>query len=125
MVMGHIHFAYAGEVFPGAPWDDSVLVILEWWLRALTGLGAGRSAELVFMDGPARVRLEREQSGDMRATFVMADTEEGQVLTDHKLVLDQVRAAASIVLEFAASHDLVGPDVDALQAAVEQSMSER
>jgi hypothetical protein len=48
--------------FPERDWNDSVVVILSWWLDALVPFlrGSKSEIELGFMDGPLRLSVRKE-----------------------------------------------------------------
>jgi hypothetical protein len=53
-VTGVVYFEFSPEKqFPGAGWNDFVVVLTNWWIAALDQIIAGRpQADLLFMDGP-------------------------------------------------------------------------
>jgi len=57
-ITGNLYVELGTTAFPDRGWSDFVVVVLAWWLRALSTLveGAG-SADLQFMDGPFSMSL--------------------------------------------------------------------
>lgn len=55
-----IYFVGEGDGFPDVGWDDFVVIILVWWLEAVTRIARGfsRREALEFMDGPVSAQLE-------------------------------------------------------------------
>ncbi|MBB5783898.1 hypothetical protein [Nonomuraea jabiensis] len=67
--MGPIWLEGDGEGFPEVGWTDFPVVILGWWLSALTTGKPGEStAELAFMDGPWEAGL-RLRGGECHASL--------------------------------------------------------
>lgn len=60
-----IWFEEGGESYPEEGWLDFGAVILLWWVSAILRLfGGSREEDLVFMDGPFRVRVRRDRASD-------------------------------------------------------------
>jgi hypothetical protein len=56
-ITGVVFFEFnPGMEFPGAGWNDFVVVLANWWKAALQQISEGKAeAELLFMDGPYRI----------------------------------------------------------------------
>jgi hypothetical protein len=61
-VTGVVFFDFGEFQFPESGWNDSIVVVLEWWLSALVELlrGTTTEAELRFMEGPLCVEVEQD-----------------------------------------------------------------
>lgn len=57
-----------GHAFPSHDWNDFVVVIMEWWVRALTSLLRNTSMQetIHFMDGPYAIEVCTQQSGTLQ-----------------------------------------------------------
>ncbi|GIN86918.1 hypothetical protein J6TS2_33040 [Heyndrickxia sporothermodurans] len=59
VITGKIYFSIEDRFFPEKGWEDFVVVILAWWLKALLNLKNSRNGitqVFEFMDGPLFVR---------------------------------------------------------------------
>jgi hypothetical protein len=61
---GTIYLACGAEPFPAAAWSDFPVIVLSWWVKAAIQLRLGhtRAAELLFMDGPFAMRVDKRNS---------------------------------------------------------------
>jgi hypothetical protein len=59
-IVGTIFFRVQDRPFPADDWSDFPIVVLGWWLEAVTSLYSGRdSCEFEFMDGPYSVVVSK------------------------------------------------------------------
>ncbi|MGI9282095.1 MAG: hypothetical protein ACR2PX_21035 [Endozoicomonas sp.] len=74
-VIGIILFDLAGYQFPGKNWDDFIVTIMGWWLRAIIDLktGASKKEDLYFMDGPFLVTVEKRNASMCSLYFIERD----------------------------------------------------
>lgn len=65
LITGVIFFDFMDVQFPRKDWNDFVVIILNWWLSALTkiSLGFSKSENLQFMDGPLFVSVKKIDNG--------------------------------------------------------------
>lgn len=118
-VTGQLYFRTDASTFPDDVWNDFALVLLGWWVEALIPLLQGQrcEAELLFMDGPFLVRVERDEAGDCSMEFV--DRARDRVVGRGSIQLDelfeQVTRAAKAVLEFSEEEGGAAADVEALR----------
>ena len=70
-VMGPIYCQYGPKFFPEPLWDDFAIVILSWWIEAALRLLEQESdyEELLFMDGPFEMSIEREKNFEYLMTW--------------------------------------------------------
>jgi hypothetical protein len=117
-ITGQCAVRAGGEVFPEREWSDFVVVVLGWWLRALAAAEAGEAAELSFMDGPYRVRVEPINGGAARLEFVherlSGTTSEAQATVSLRQALEACQLAASTVLDACHERGWSGPEVEEL-----------
>ncbi|KEQ16543.1 hypothetical protein [Endozoicomonas numazuensis] len=75
LTTGIILFDLSGYQFPSKNWDDFVVTIMGWWLRAIIDLktGASRKEELYFMDGPYLVTVEKRNTSMCSLFFMERD----------------------------------------------------
>ena len=67
-ITGEIYFKINDYFFPEKRWDDFVVVILGWWLRALRS--NSDMFELLFMDGPLEVRAKKVKQNEFELSFI-------------------------------------------------------
>lgn len=62
LITGIVFFDFGAFQFPEREWNDSVVVIVDWWLTALISLVEGRTGEveLRFMEGAFWLSVRRE-----------------------------------------------------------------
>src|SRR5437762_807203 len=59
-VFGPIHLQVQDTIFPNTSWTDFAVIILHWWLEAITRSGLQTSTDrLAFMDGPYEFDLHK------------------------------------------------------------------
>jgi len=58
-ITGIINVEHNGLHFPGASWNDIVDGVMEIWGAQLTRLHGVDRIELIFMDGPQRIKITR------------------------------------------------------------------
>ena len=71
LIDGSIYFSVNGTYFPSYQWFDLISVDLENWIPNLLSFGEGRTdcCTLVFMDGPYRLKLVRQSTSCVTASF--------------------------------------------------------
>ena len=98
-ITGTLAVGLNGHWFPDPDWNDFVVVVLGWWCRSLRALLSEASAELPFMDGSYRVRIERSDTTFARVLLMNND---GRVLGEGVASLSALIAgvdrAARVVL---------------------------
>ena len=70
---GEICFEVGEVYFPDQRWNDFVVVILNWWIKAVSRIKNsknGVSEELLFMDGPYLVRACKTNQCLMHMEFI-------------------------------------------------------
>jgi hypothetical protein len=121
---GTIFFRKGSIEFPTNDWDDFVVVLLEWWLRALMPIVRGEeaSAELLFMEGPYQVNVEAIsptmivlQFLDRSSSEFMESDQAQQTLSD---LIHQICDASDIVIDRAKGIDLQNRDLDRLHTTL-------
>ena len=70
---GRMWVSIGEECFPEEGWYDLPGIVLEWWRNDIRTFGDGVTdfCELIFMDGPYRIRLRRTE-GRIYATCLDA-----------------------------------------------------
>lgn len=71
-VCGQIYFDLNLDSFPEIEWNDFVVIICNWWIDSLLNLESSNqtSVELMFMDGPFRVEVQRDGDFKLRLKFI-------------------------------------------------------
>ena len=71
---GRMWFSIGSECFPEEGWYDLPGILLQYWKKDLNAFADGRTdtCELLFMDGPYRVKIQRSEG---RVTAVCLDSE--------------------------------------------------
>jgi hypothetical protein len=117
---GNIHLSFGNLDFPETEWSDFVIVILGWWLEAVTRLlDDGTGVLLRFMDGPLGVMLEPTSQVDRwRATarrndVPYPDLPEGMEISRLELIAS-LREAARTVLDECNRRGVESPDIQEL-----------
>jgi len=115
-VTGRIHVRLDDEAFPEQDWDDFVVVILDWWCRAL--MTNQKRTELGFMDGPFRAVLTRETAAESEVKLL--GRRQDKVLTgrvSHTMLARSVVAACDRVLATCRQRGWTTSDIDRLEGA--------
>jgi len=75
-ITGIVFWRVGSRSFPDGAWNDSIIVVLSWWVQAVRRLcgGSSTSEMLKFMDGPFEVRLQRE---DDTVSFIFVNRRRG------------------------------------------------
>ena len=113
-IMGRIAFRFGDLWFPEVDWSDFPVVILEWWLSALDGGGQ----ELLFMDGPFSVILDRAARA---ARLIWGEVPGTAVHVDFDELLRSVQRAARSAIKRCDELAVTGPDVEALRQRIATS----
>lgn len=63
-ITGVIYFDFGDYQFPEIEWNDFIVVIVGWWIKAVQGLSKNivDTDSLDFMDGPLQVRITRKDN---------------------------------------------------------------
>ncbi len=76
-ITGVISLFDKGWTFPESEWNDFPVVILAWWLEALSTLShTGKPAECLFMDGSQVLRVSLTSSGAWLVECLASEDEE-------------------------------------------------
>lgn len=105
-VTGIIYFSSGSFAFPEDVWDDFPVVIVGWWLNALTDYkyGAKEEVDLNFMDGSFLVRLSHRS--DLSTETEMIQEKSGGDEVEFSAVANMLRLyksideAADILIQF-------------------------
>lgn len=89
LVNGIIFFSFGSFQFPESKWNDSIVVVLGWWLRALFGLaeGATKECRLRFMEGPYEISIQRS-TGDHCEICCLEGRDDREMYTCQASTLD-------------------------------------
>jgi hypothetical protein len=121
---GTIFFRKGSIEFPTNDWDDFVVVLLEWWLRALMPIVRGEeaSAEFLFMEGPYQVNVEAISPTMIVLQFFdrsnpeFLESDQGeQTLSD---LTHQLCDASDVVIDRAKGIGLQNRDLDRLHTTL-------
>jgi hypothetical protein len=113
-ITGTLAFVLDGLAFPAIAWNDFVVVVLGWWCTGGASILDGRSADLLFMDGPYSIRAHPD-GHVCRLEFLLRDRElvaEGTASTE--ALASSMRGAADAVVSACESREWRTPDVDML-----------
>jgi hypothetical protein len=75
-IIGEIYFKIEDEYFPQKEWSDFVVVILSWWIEAVSTILKSKintSCKLFFMDGPYVVNGMKIDDEIVNLEFVRSD----------------------------------------------------
>lgn len=117
--------------FPERAWNDFVVIVVRWWLSALTTFIAddAAEAELRFMDGPFLVLVQRESGDEVRIRCI--DTARARELfVGRGSAMDLLRSTLDVavrVLRICGQLGWQSEDVDILEscAIAADKMSKR
>jgi hypothetical protein len=121
-VTGPLFLRVQDACFPEESWSDFPVVVLGWWIAAVTRLisGASEVEEFDFMDGPHLLVVRRRSEG---ALHLACCTEQGTRRVVYEAVLPaaalqkEVLDAARLVADSCEQRGWLGPDLTALQNA--------
>lgn len=124
-VTGLLTVSLGTTVFPGEAWDDFVVVVLGWWVRAFCALvnRSTRTAEWLFMDGPFRIDLGELESGSVVVRLVRSGNQESIEGTEPVIVAsirEQLESAGRSVLGACENRGWSSADIDELRAALSE-----
>ena len=71
-ITGNIYFQIDDFFFPEEGWNDFVVIILSWWLRALEN--NKNDFELLFMDGPLKIIAKTAKENEISLLFMHGET---------------------------------------------------
>jgi hypothetical protein len=115
-VIGVLAWEHGGAYFPSSRWIDSPGTLLSWWISALRSFrDADSQIELMFMEGPYKISLEKISSGLFRAV-----TEDG-VFSDHVTLKDvalEVSRGARYFVSEALKHRWAKVNINAWERAL-------
>ncbi|KKL25974.1 hypothetical protein LCGC14_2399930 [marine sediment metagenome] len=124
-VVGIVYWDAEGHEFPEKCWNDSVVVIVLWWVESLLQLlrGSEETVELRFMEGPFWVRLTRAGQAGILLQFV--DGRHGRDVKyekreSKKAVLRAIIDAAKATVGTCKSMNLLIPEVTVLNRRISQ-----
>lgn len=114
---------FGDRAFPDPRWSDFVVVVLTWWVDALTSLlrGKSRRQEVMFMEGPFAVVVEVTAAGAWRLTCVergLRNVTREQGTIEPKELLSSVVSCAEIALELCRANGWCSADADALNCGL-------
>jgi len=118
-VMGKLWIEIDGMSFPDEGWFDFVLVILAWWLEALSTLPNEDKVVLSFMDGPYFIRAFVEGQNELSLELLRGrgdGREESQAshTVDMRSFVETVNQAARAVVLECRRRGWVSRDLDSL-----------
>lgn len=96
---GPLWVSIGGHVFPNALWTDFVVAALaNWTQRCLELKSVGDSAQLVFFEGPVRIRLEQLEDQLVKITAVDAGQDGATCVTSTTHLWAELARAGQLVL---------------------------
>jgi hypothetical protein len=125
-VRGTIFFQQGSIDFPTNDWSDFVVVVLEWWLRALMPIirGEEATAELFFMEGPYQVNVGALSSTMIVMHFFDRSRPEffasGQTQQSLSDFIHNICDASDAVVNWVKRIDLKNRDLDRLHTTLSE-----
>jgi hypothetical protein len=119
-IAGVVSVEIGSVAFPDSNWSDSVVVVLGWWLSAITSLrsGDGSRAELLFMDGPFRIDLVAGGRGILFVSLVGRNCLQLSAVTDAWTLEESLLKAARAVDRACFEREWRSPDVLRLHESI-------
>jgi hypothetical protein len=121
---GVIYFDFGIYQFPETGWNDYVIVVLCWWMSALSGFIANnnKSEELQFMDGPLLILITKQENEMCKIDCAEDDVSSGvefsgiYPLTE---VINTVFFAAKAVVKTCLGNGWDSPDIQNLKGLID------
>jgi len=123
LITGIIYFDFGRCQFPENDWNDFIVIILNWWLSALTriALGVSDSENLQFMDGPLFVKVKK-MDADMCNIECINESRGGSLkFSGHyqiEEVLNSVLQAAKTTSDICSENRWGGDDIVELREGI-------
>lgn len=97
LITGIIYFEFGTFQFPESSWNDMIVVIVGWWLSALTSLVNGNASEacLRFMEGPYWISIRRDAADRWTARCIEERSSERVQFERHCSVPDLLKSMLS------------------------------
>lgn len=94
VITGEIYLSLKDFIFPEKGWDDFVIVILSWWLTAISNViegSIGCVQEFSFMEGPLLVKITKISDDCLEMRFVKEQKDSELVFFTCQSSIDQVK----------------------------------
>ena len=115
-ITGIIFFKLGSFQFPEQDWDDFIVTIMSWWLRALIDLktGVSKKEELLFMEGAFSVTLEKRNASMCCLRFIEGYTDVLKTIDLYPFpdLVDSLLSAAQQVYSACLEHQWQDEDKD-------------
>lgn len=100
-IVGEIYFNIDGKVFPDRNWSDFVVIILTWWIEAVSKVNTKNeldSFKLTFMDGPIFIKGYVHNGCDTELEFTREGMSKNKIIFTtvcdiNKLKISIIKAA--------------------------------
>jgi len=117
-VTGVVFWNAGTQSFPDSDWNDMIVIVLGWWVKAVTRLLSGTSVseEIYFMDGPYKLACATKD-GILTCQFINRHDEEryiGSYVTTLDDLCSTVLNGAKVVLEVCRRQGIWNADVESL-----------
>ncbi|MGI9278998.1 MAG: hypothetical protein ACR2PX_05125 [Endozoicomonas sp.] len=123
-ITGIIFFKLGSFQFPEQDWDDFIVTIMSWWLRALIDLktGVSKKEELLFMEGAFSVTLEKRNASMCCLRFMKGDIRALKNIDLYPLsdLADSFLTAAQQIYLACLDRQWKSDDVDLLEKRIDQ-----
>jgi len=126
-ITGEIWLQLDDFSFPSQSWSDFPVIILGWWLDALTLFGARRNAEFLFMDGPHLFEVS-DNNGNCLLLCLQHTADEKhcvhEALINVAELRSQVLTASHLVVRECRQHGWITKDTAALESKLNTLVSQ-
>jgi hypothetical protein len=129
LVWARLYLDFGDRAFPDPQWTDFVVVVLTWWVNALTALlrGTSQRQEVMFMEGPFTVVIDVTASGAWRLTCVerglrRVTREQGAI--EPKELLSSAASCADMALALCQANGWWSSDAEALESGLRELKKE-
>ncbi len=123
VITGKICFVADKICFPDKDWNDFPIVILTWWLKAITNIDKGQF-ELQFMDGPFSVRGTILAEDILILEFVQRSEKDIMMFSGNgslQVLKDSIMMAAKQLIDIASNRHWESTDLVELRQALEKT----
>lgn len=128
-IVGEIYLNVDGKVFPDKGWSDFIVIILTWWIEAISKVNTKRkfdSFKLTFMDGPIFIKGYVHSDGNTELEFTRERMSKNEIIFTTVCNISQLKIstikAAKCVIEQVDKNGWDNADIKKLKCLVKQGI---
>lgn len=122
-IIGEIYFKVGDCYFPQYRWTDFAIVILYWWIEAITKTvksSKKTSCEMLFMDGPFEIKVRKYDNNTTLLKFIHDGKVELKVNCNLKKLLSSIVSVSKNVINELDKRNWVTYDSEKLKKKVKK-----